>query len=379
MVIRTMGTHERHRLTEVINAKGTYTPLGVSRSSAGVAAAVAEALPEFFVMDELGDRASDALAHATGAQAGAITHCTAAAITLSVAAAMAGTDPERIAALPDTSDMHNRVVLPAGHVIDYGQSNVQAIRLAGAGVTLAGDENRCSIDDLDEELAGPDVACLLLVSSRLATDQTIDLTAAVRAAHRRGVPAIIDGAAQFPRTADLLATGADAVLISAQKYLAAPTAGLVVGTHRLVRAIRAQEKGIGRGMKPTKEATVGVLAALEEWHAMDRAKWEADQAAKVALFVSVANELPGLTAEALPDPTGLPLSRVQLTVSGGIDATTLAAALEAGMPAIYVITAQSPEGRLILELVPLDSDELEIILTRLAMELQATETNPRRP
>ncbi len=120
----------------------------------------------------------------------------------------------------------------------------------------------------------------------------MDLTAAVRAAHRRGVPAIIDGAGQFPRTADLLATGADAVLISAQKYLAAPTAGLVVGTHRLVRAVRAQEKGIGRGMKPTKEAIVGVLAALEEWHAMDRAKWEADQAAKVIAFVAEPTSCP---------------------------------------------------------------------------------------
>lgn len=373
MVIRTMGTHERHRLTEVINAKGTYTPLGVSRSSAGVAAAVAEALPEFFVMGELADRASEAIAHSTGAQAAAITHCTSAAITLSVAAAMAGTDPDRIATLPDTSDMHSRVVLPAGQVVDYGQSNVQAIRLAGATVMLAGDENRCSIDDLDDALAGADIACLLLVSSRLVQSEPMDLTAAVRAAHRRGVPAIIDGAGQFPRTADLLATGADAVLISAQKYLAAPTAGLVIGTHRLVRAVRAQEKGIGRGMKPTKEAIVGVLTALEEWHAMDRAKWEADQAAKVLAFVTGANELPGLRAEVLPDPAGLPLSRVLLTVSGGIDATTLAAELESGTPPIYVMTDRSLEGQLVLELVPLDADELEIILTRLAMELQATE------
>ncbi|MEV8378716.1 aminotransferase class V-fold PLP-dependent enzyme [Kribbella sp. NPDC056861] len=367
-----MGIHERHRLTEVINARGTYTPLGVSRSSPGVAAAVAEALPEFFVMDQLADRAGEALALATGAQAGAITHCTSAGITLAIAAVMAGTDPDRIAALPNTTDLHNRVVLPAVHTVDYGQSNLQAIRLSGATVVLAGNENRCSIEDLDDALAGSEVACLLLVSSRLVSGEPVDLAAAVRAAHRRGVPAIIDGAGQFPRTADLLATGADVVLISAQKYLAGPTAGLVVGTHRLVRAVRAQEKGIGRAMKPTKESIVGVLAALEEWHAMDRAKWEADQAAKVAAFITAAGKLPGLVAEELPDPTGLPLSRVLLTVSGGIDATTLAAALEHGMPAIYVSTNRSQEGQLILELVPLDDDELEIILTRLAMELQAT-------
>lgn len=357
-----MGIHERHRLSVVVNARGTYTPLGVSRSSAGVAAAVAEALPEFFVMDELGDRASEAIAASTGAQAGAVVHCTAAGITLAVAAAMAGTDPRRIALLPDASDLHNRVVMPAGHVVDYGQSNLQAVRLAGAQVTLAGDENRCGIDELDEELDGPDVTCLLLVSSRLTTGERIDLTAAVRAAHRRGVPAIVDAAAQFPRTADLLATGADLVLISGQKYLGSPTAGLVVGSRRMVQAVRAQEHGIGRGMKPSKEAVVGVLAALEEWSAMDRAKWAADQAAKVADFVEAAGRIPGITAEAVPDPAGLPLSRALLKVA---DAPALARQLEAGSPPIYVMTENQDDDELMLELVPLDDDEITTILARL--------------
>lgn len=143
----------------------------------------------------------------------------------------------------------------------------------------------------------------------------------------------------------------------------------MVGTQRLVRAVRAQEKGIGRGMKPTKEAMVGVLAALEEWQAMDRAKWEADQAAKVAAFVDAAGKLPGVSAAELPDPTGLPLSRVAITVDEGIDAAALAAKLEAGHPPIYVITDQAAEGILVLELVPLDDDELEVLLTRLGMEL----------
>ena len=57
---------------------------------------------------------------------------------------------------------------------------------------------------------------------------------------------------------------ADLVLVSAQKYLASPTAGLIIGRKRLVHACRAHEKGIGRAMKATKEAVIGVLAALEE-------------------------------------------------------------------------------------------------------------------
>ena len=131
-----MSIHERYRLSVVINAKGTFTPLGVSRSSDGVATAVAQALPEFFVMDELGDRASEAIAQVTGAQAGAVVHCTAAGITLAVAATMTGGDSRRIAALPDATDMHHRVVMPACHVVDYGHSNLQGIRLSGAQVGI---------------------------------------------------------------------------------------------------------------------------------------------------------------------------------------------------------------------------------------------------
>ncbi|WP_406048407.1 aminotransferase class V-fold PLP-dependent enzyme [Kribbella sp. NBC_00889] len=357
-----MSIHDRYRLSVVINAKGTYTPLGVSRSSDGVAAAVAQALPEFFVMDELGDRASEAIAQFTGAQAGAVVHCTAAGITLSVAATMTGGDPRRIAALPDTTDLHHRVVLPACHVVNYGHTNLQGIRLAGAHVDLAGDETRCAIGDLEEELDGPDVACLFLVSSRLTEGEPIDLVAAVRAAHRRGVPAIIDGAAQFPRIADLLSTGADLVLVSGQKYLGSPTAGLVAGTWSLVQAVRAQERGIGRGMKPTKEAVIGVLAALEEWQAFDRMKWEADELAKVVAFADAAGKIPGVVAEVVPDPTGLQVSRALLKVP---DAKRLATELEAGSPSIYVMTDRVDTNELMLELVPLDDTEIAAVLARL--------------
>jgi L-seryl-tRNA(Ser) seleniumtransferase len=359
---RSGSLFERYRLSVVINARGTYSPLGVSRSSDGVAAAVAQALPEFFVMDELGDRASEAIAGVTGAQAGAVVHCTAAGVTLAVAATMAGNDPRRIAALPNATDMHNRVVLPACHVIDYGHSNLQGIRLAGACVDLAGDETRCSVADLEEELDGPDIACLMLVSSRLSSDAPIDLVAAVRAAHRRGVPAIIDGAAQFPRIADLLATGADLVLVSGQKYLGSPTAGLVAGAWPLVQAVRAQEKGIGRAMKPTKEAVIGVLSALEEWQAFDRMKWEADELAKVDAFAAAAERIPGVTADVVRDPTGLQVSRVLLRVP---DAKRVATELEAGTPPIYVMTERTAEGELTLELVSLDADEIATVLARL--------------
>ena len=259
-----MTLHQRYGLTRVINARGPFTPLGVSRSSATVGQAVAQALGEYFVLDELQDAFSRAVSRLTGAEAGAVSHCVAAGVTVSIAAAMTGMSPALVAALPDTAGMANRVVLPAPHDINYGHPITQAIRLAGAVPVLAGAGEACSMDDLDTALGHPQTCCLLLVSSRLVHGEPADLASAVARAHSRGIPVIIDAAGQDLRIEELLATGADLVLVSAQKYMASPTAGLVVGRSDLVNAVRAQDKGIGRGMKATKEAIVGVLAAIEE-------------------------------------------------------------------------------------------------------------------
>jgi len=368
----TLQIQERYDLTRVINAAGTFTPLGVSRSSAQVGRTVAEALSEFFVMDELQEVAGAAIARMSGAQAGAVTHCVAAGITLSVAAAMAGSDPDRVAALPDTSGLPNRVVLPAGHAVDYGHSILQDVRLAGATPVIAGSDERCSIADIEAALAHPQTACLLLMSSRLVRGEPIDLSKAVAAAHHRGVPAIIDGAAQDMRVRELVATGADLVLVSAHKYLASPTAGLVIGSRALVRAVRAHEKGIGRAMKPSKEGICGVLVAIEERDSLDLAAWRQMQEDKVAFFVEQTNELPGVSAAAVADSAGMPFSRAHLEIDparSGRDAAALAHALKSKSPSIRVMEHGLGDGRLILELVPLDKAELETVIARLTEAL----------
>ena len=364
-----MTLHDRYGLTMVINTRGTFTPLGVSRSSARVGRAVAEALQDYVVIDELQELASRKIAGFAGSEAGAVTHCTAAGITLSIAATMTGMSQDRIAALPDTKGMPDRVVLPANHAVDYGHPILQAVRFAGATPVLAGSADACSIIDLESALDRAESCCLLLVSSRLTTGRPVDLTSAVDASHRRGVPTIIDGAAQDMRIRELTATGADLVLVSAQKYLASPTAGLVIGRRELVDAVRAQERGIGRAMKATKEALVGVLAALEERAELDVAEWCAHEAGKLSDFIARANGLPGISAWPVADPAGMPFSRAHIRVSDHeprIDAASLAAALKSGTPSIWVMDDKIDDGELVFELVQITKDEIDIILTRLS-------------
>lgn len=364
-----MTIHAQYGLTRVINASGTYTPLGVSRSSAHVGQIVAGALGEFFIIDELQKVLSREVAGMTGAEAAAVTHCVAAGITLSVAAAMAGDAQHAVAALPDASGMPNRVVIPAGHVVNYGHSILTDIRIAGATPVIAGTETDCSVRDLEAALDHDRSSCLLLVSSRLTRGRPIDLAEAVEAAHRRGVPAIIDGAAQDLRIDALLATGADIVLVSAHKYLASPTAGLILGKRSLVEACLAHERGIGRAMKATKEAILGVLAALHERSRLDLEAWRAEQLRKVDWFVQRANRIHGIHATALPDPAGMPFSRVRIQVNSTSDdwnASVLAKVLKAGTPSIWTMEQNINDGVLMLELVPLVEAEMQVILDRIA-------------
>src|SRR5690606_8381865 len=292
--------HEQFNRSRVINAAGAFTPVGVSRSSEAVARATAAALGDFFVIEELQAAVDRALARHAGAEAGTVTHCAAAGITQAIAATMSGGDPERVAALPDASGMPDRVVIPAGHAVDYGHPILTDIRLAGAKPVVAGSERGSSLEDIESSLSGRGVACLLLVSARLTRGQPIDLAAAVAGAHRHGVPAVIDGAAQDLRMRELLATGADLAIFSAQKYLASPTAGLIVGRRDLVQACRAQERGIARAMKPSKEAIVDVLAALEEREQLDLPRWRASQQVKLARFIGRVNGIGGIEASEIP-------------------------------------------------------------------------------
>ena len=287
---------------------------------------------------------------------------------------MTGTAPEAIAALPDSSGLRNRVVIPAGHAVDYGHPILTDIRLAGARPVVAGTPRECTLHALDAALTQDRIAALLLVSSRLTTGAPLDFAAAVDRAHRHGVPVIIDGAAQDMRVRELLATGADLLLFSAQKYLAGPTAGLIVGRKALIDAVRAQQRGIGRALKPTKEAIVGALAALEDRQQTDPAAWQTAQARKVEVFVARAAHIRGIAAVAEPDAAGMPFARARLEVApsafdGG--ASALAAMLKAGDPSIRVMEQALSEGALILELVPLTDAELDLVLERIGAAMSA--------
>jgi L-seryl-tRNA(Ser) seleniumtransferase len=96
-------------ITPVINAVGNQTIFGGSTPTGVVKDAMESSESNYIVMEELFEKTGEYISKLLGTEAGYVTSGAAAAITLSVAGCMAGTDPEKIATLPRTNGMKNQV------------------------------------------------------------------------------------------------------------------------------------------------------------------------------------------------------------------------------------------------------------------------------
>ena len=357
-----MDVFERYKLRRVINACGKMTALSGAIVLPEIAEVACESFKHFFVLDELQAAAGRVIAATTGAESGCVTACTAAGITLSVAACMTGQDLGKVWQLPDTTVMPNRVLIQKGHCVNFGCPITQAIRLAVATAVEVGVVNRCTADELQHEIDKGDVAAVMHVESHHTVRYGwIKLPEVVDIAHAAGIPVIVDGAAQDHRLRELIATGADLVLTSAHKYLCSTTGGVVAGRQDLVDAVYLQNRGIGRPMKAGKEAILGAMAALEYRAQQDVAAWTAEQDRRVQMILDQLAEVPGLSLSVDPDPNGCPFSRARLTVDParcGQSAASLRDALAEGDPTVVARAHHTDEGYLHLDAIEMTDDEI---------------------
>lgn len=357
-----MDLYEKYQLRRVINACGKMTHLSGAIVLPEIRKAAAEAMGRFFVLDELQAAAGRVIADATGAESGCVTACTAAGISLSVAACMTGTDLGKVLQLPDSSGMPNRVIIQKGHCVNYGAPITQAIRLAGATPVEVGTINGCLPELIRHELDKGSVAAMLTVESHhTVAAGWVKLPELVGLAHEYSVPVIVDGAAQDQRLKELIGYGADLVITSAHKYLSSTTGGIVAGRKNLVDAVYLQNRGIGRGMKAGKEAIVGAIAGLEYRNRQDMSAWTAEQDRKVQLILDRLAEFPGLALSVDSDPNGCPFSRARLTPDPQVTshtAASLSAALAEGDPTVVARAHHADEGYIHLDAIEMTDEEI---------------------
>lgn len=342
------GLYERFGLRPLINARGTHTRLGGSIMPPEVLDAMREAAGAYIVLDELQEKASAIIAHATGAEAGMVTGGAEAGLLLATAACIAGTDRIKIEQLPNSMGMKNEAIIHRAHRNGYDH----AVRAAGATIVEVG-YGHGTIPYQLEAAFTEKTALVEYLASPWASRGALPLAQTCEIAHKHGVPVLVDAAATLPPPENLtrfIAEGADLVTFSGGKGLRGPqSSGILAGRADLIRAALANgspNHSVGRAAKAAKEDIVGLLVALERYlqldHAAELARWQAQS----DYMLERLDGLPGVEARCVYDGREHITPRVELRFAptSSIDAHELVLALEDGDPRIFLFEPNGPSS-----------------------------------
>lgn len=352
---------------DVVNAVGTVTVLGGSRLSSTGRSYMTQYSDRYFDIAELEQRVADVAAEVFGVEGACVTSGAAAGLAIATAGCITRGARGRVRQLPETTGLPSEVAILKSHRILYDVG----VRIAGGQFREVG----VTAGVLPEELAvalSEETAMLLYVDECKDVRGSLPLDVVVDIAAQANVPVIVDAAAEMPpfsRPADLLAAGADAVVISGGKEVRGPQAsGLILGNRQTISWCRANNfprYGIGRCMKFDRETLFGLLGALEDLSARDEAAaaeaWDrlADD------LLTRIERIPGFRASRgyVRGPGVQPTSTPRVFVHcGTISADELAERL---LTAPVPVHARAEDGALILNtqsLRPQDVDSIAVAL-----------------
>ncbi len=356
------GSDIEARVRPVVNAAGKMTYLGSSACSPEVVQALASGAQRWVDMDELTRVAGEAVAEATGAEAGLVVNSVAAGLAISAAASVTEGDPLLVEAVPNLPEgVNRRVVIQKGHAVHFGAPLATMLRVGGAEVDEIGSSNRCTAQLLESAMRIEAKAVYFVVSHHVGQSELVGLDDVIRVAHAANVPVVVDAAAETDLRG-YVARGADLVLYSGHKAIGGPTSGVLCGRADLVAACAAQSVGIARAMKIGKESIFGLIAALAQYGDQDAAasrkmRGHADR------LIEVLEGIPGLHAAPVHDD-GRPIIRVRVRIDAnvaGIPATELVAALAAGDPSVRCRAHHATDGYFDLDTRTLNAGDEDAI------------------
>jgi L-seryl-tRNA(Ser) seleniumtransferase len=361
----------------VINANATLTALGGSLMPEVVTNAMVEASKAFVDMFELQEAVSRRIAALTRNEAALVVSGASAGLLVSALAAMTRQDMSALAVLLEHGAgrmARNRFVMHRPHRTPY--DNV--IRLAGGEIDEIGNAFQTFPWELEAAITDRTAAVVIVAGAHLE-GTTLPLTSVTAIAGARGIPVIVDAAAQLPPRENLwrfAEQGADLVLFSGGKELRGPqSSGLILGRAEWIEACKihaAPLQRFGRPAKVGKEEMVGLLAAVEWWLEQDLDKIRRRVEATTAAWLADLSTIPGVSARRdYPGQAGRPSPRalVEWDPQVAPGATHLAKALRDGDPSIDVAVAG--EYGLWLSADLLDDDAAAVVAEALRRHLGA--------
>jgi len=346
-----MGIYEELGVRTVINAAGTVTRYGGSLVAPEVMEIMNESSQQFCILDELHEKVGQKIATMLDVEAAYVTAGAACGMLLTTAACMAGSDPVKIAQLPDTTGMKNEVIIQTLHRIPYDQ----ALRLAGATMVEISDQGTPPTEALRNAI-NENTAAIFYLANALNRSASVPLEQVLEMAHAASTPVIVDAASECPPVSTLTRfcrAGADLVIFSGGKSIMGPqSTGLIVGRKDLVAACAANGNPfatVGRPSKVSREEVIAFLKALELYlerdHDADMKRWEGQ-------VQHIAAALSGIRHVAVERFTRaetyiVPLLCIRPGAGAGITSEELAQALREGEPRI-VVDQHTREGGIVV-------------------------------
>ena len=290
------ATYQAIGVKPFVNARGTYTILSGSTQLPESRAAMDAAARHYVHLDELAEAIGRRLAELTKAEWGMVTSGCSAAITHATAACVTGGNPDLHVRVPDLRGFpRDECIIPrlSRNVYDA------AVRAVGVRVV------EVSTAEELEAAFGPRTALVYILAGPDADSGPLSTQAICEQANRRGVPVLVDCAAEILTVPNVhLQLGAALVTYSGGKCLRGPqAAGLLLGRKDLVKAAwvgSAPHHGFARGFKVGKEEAMAMLAAVEAWTKRD---YEAEirvWASWVDTIAKRVTAIPGVTTSVTP-------------------------------------------------------------------------------
>ena len=315
----------------LINCIGTITVLSGSLILPEVRQAMVEASKRYVKIGELMEGVGARLAQIMQCEWGLVTNGCAAALTQVTAACVAGTDPQKMGRLPDTTGMKNEVIVQASHRVGYDRA-----------ITSVGTRMIEVTTHEELEAAHSDKTAMLFLFGDASDRGQITVKEMADSGRAHGVPSFVDAAAERPNVPNwYLQQGVDAVAYSGGKCMRGPQAsGMVLGNKELLQAAFANGSphgSIGRPMKAGKEEIMGLLAAAEQWVVRDHEAEEREWDRRLQVITDAATSFDTVTTSLrTPYPSNIaPHLSIQWDAEQlGVSAAEVRAELSAGEPRI---------------------------------------------
>ncbi|QEC78340.1 aminotransferase class V-fold PLP-dependent enzyme [Mucilaginibacter ginsenosidivorax] len=354
-------------VTPVINASVTMTFLSGSLMLPEVLEAINSTSHDFANMYELQDKVGAKIAEMLHVESAMVTSGAASAILLGTAAAITGTDHEKIKLLPNLPGPRPEVIMQKTHRYLFDQ----AVTTTGAKIIEVEGP-----DEMEKAFNDKTVMALFFNAAEKSSIQHADFVAIAK---RHNIPTFLDAAADVPPVENLFKfqkIGFDLVTFSGGKMIRGPqSAGLLFGRKDLITAARLNhspnEAPIGRPMKVNKEEMFGMYAALKAYLERDHKKeWE-DWLQRTKYIGTQLESLHSVKTETVVDP-GPANAYPSLNVTwdtGKIKITPeqVVTALKNGTPSIV---ANGRGDRLTIGVVLLRPDQVDIVAGKVKTILQ---------